>query len=71
MTVEFVVQDEAGQRVHLTTEDISCITAAADGLRLAAKIVDMPCSEMDTHTFIQVGGYYLHVLQMFVYVHQR
>lgn len=32
-----------------------CLTNAADGIRLAARIVDMPCSEMNTDDFLEAS----------------
>ncbi|CAG5116274.1 unnamed protein product [Candidula unifasciata] len=52
VTVEFIVVDE-DKRVSLTPEDLECLKVAADGVRLAAKIVDMPCSEMNVDNFLQ------------------
>jgi probable aminopeptidase NPEPL1 len=50
ITVEFVIVD--GQ--HMTEDDIKCLTTTAESIRLAAKIVDMPCNEMHTDKFIEV-----------------
>ncbi|RUS86109.1 hypothetical protein EGW08_006129, partial [Elysia chlorotica] len=52
VTVEFlVIEDE--QIAQLNEEELQCLRAAADGVRLAAKIVDMPCSEMNVHHFVK------------------
>lgn len=32
-----------------------CLTNAADGVRLAARIVDTPCSEMNTDDFLEAS----------------
>ncbi|MBW01832.1 putative aminopeptidase NPEPL1, partial [Eschrichtius robustus] len=32
---------------------ILCLTSATEGVRLAARIVDTPCNEMDTDTFLE------------------
>lgn len=39
---------------ELTAEEISCISNAATGVRLAARIVDTPCSEMNVDHFLKV-----------------
>lgn len=36
----------------LIESDIECLTDAANGIRLAARIVDMPCNEMNVDGFI-------------------
>uniref|UniRef100_A0A0B7AAC1 Cytosol aminopeptidase domain-containing protein n=1 Tax=Arion vulgaris TaxID=1028688 RepID=A0A0B7AAC1_9EUPU len=52
ITVEFIVMEEE-KRITLSIEELECLTVAADGVRLAAKIVDMPCSEMNVDNFVQ------------------
>lgn len=52
VTVEFVVLDE-DKRLILTDEELECLRVAADGVRLACKIVDMPCSVMNVDSFLQ------------------
>ena len=53
VTVEFCFKD--GEDTSPPTEtEIACLTAAADGIRLAARIVDTPCNEMHTDIFLQV-----------------
>ncbi|XP_076469917.1 putative aminopeptidase NPEPL1 [Babylonia areolata] len=42
-----------GKEETLTPEDIQALTAASEGVRLAAKITDMPCSEMHTDAFVE------------------
>ena len=52
ITVEFCFK---GENTSPPTEsEISCLTAAADGIRLSAKIVDTPCNEMHTDAFLEV-----------------
>ena len=46
---------EDHQMVELNEEELQCLRATADGVRLAAKIVDMPCSEMNVHHFVKVS----------------
>ena len=50
----------------LNEEDIVCLDDMVVGVRLAAKIVDMPCSEMDTDAFISVvnNPHRLHYIQL-------
>lgn len=33
-----------------------CLASATEGVRLAARIVDTPCNEMNTDNFLEVGG---------------
>lgn len=51
VTVEFIVVDKA--HITLDNSDIECITAAAEGIRLAARLVDAPCNQMHTDAFIE------------------
>ncbi|XP_043978155.1 probable aminopeptidase NPEPL1 [Gambusia affinis] len=50
VTVEFVVVDSDGGL--LDEAALKCLSSAADGVRLAARIVDTPCSEMNTDHFL-------------------
>lgn len=34
---------------------VQCLSNAADGVRLAARIVDTPCNEMNTDHFLDVS----------------
>ncbi|KAH1008113.1 hypothetical protein HUJ04_005257 [Dendroctonus ponderosae] len=56
ISVEFLVRGNdsgsANPYVELTADEISCITNAATGVRLAARIVDTPCSEMNVDSFL-------------------
>lgn len=52
VTVEFFLVGE-GSDVPLDDEDIACLDALAYGIRLTAKIVDMPCAEMHTDRFLE------------------
>ena len=55
VTVEFCfVGEDKGQ--SLTDEDAACMTVVSEGIRLSAKIVDMPCNVMHTDAFIQVSS---------------
>ena len=55
VTVEFHVVGDGGPVVE---DDVNCLTAAAEGIRLAAKIVDTPCNDMHTDIFLKVGRSY-------------
>ena len=35
-------------------EDVKCFSAVAQSVRLAAKITDMPCADMNTDNFLDV-----------------
>lgn len=52
VTVEFVLVSNGNDNQNLTENDIECLSTAAKGIRLAARIVDTPCSEMHTRTFL-------------------
>ncbi|XP_005103521.1 probable aminopeptidase NPEPL1 [Aplysia californica] len=52
VTVEFLVLDEE-RRIFLTDEELECMSVAATSLRLAASIVDTPCSDMSVDNFLQ------------------
>ncbi|XP_050397039.1 probable aminopeptidase NPEPL1 [Patella vulgata] len=51
VTVEvLLVGDDKGV---LSEADLACMTSAAESVRLSAKIVDMPCAEMNTDDFLE------------------
>lgn len=52
VTVEVVLVGP-GNEDELTESDLEALTVAAHSVRLAAKIVDMPCSEMHTDAFLE------------------
>lgn len=54
VTVEVVLVGQ-GSDESLSDTDIQALCVAGDGVRLAAKVTDMPCSEMHTDAFLQVG----------------
>ena len=54
VTVEVVLVGQ-GSDEALSDADIQALCVAGNGVRLAAKITDMPCSEMHTDAFLQVG----------------
>lgn len=41
----------------LSNEDLKCLESVATGIRLAAKIVDMPCNYMTVDDFLQACIY--------------
>lgn len=43
-----------GDSCDLTTEELKAVDAAAQGIRLAARIVDTPCNEMNVDHFLRV-----------------
>jgi len=48
--IEFVFVDD---KDHVLSEnDVTCLTASAESIRLAAKIVDAPCNEMHVNAFL-------------------
>lgn len=54
VSVEFVlVEHLKDTKVQLFADDINALTDAAYGIRLAAKIVDAPCNEMNVSHFVE------------------
>uniref|UniRef100_A0A672RIK5 Probable aminopeptidase NPEPL1 n=1 Tax=Sinocyclocheilus grahami TaxID=75366 RepID=A0A672RIK5_SINGR len=51
VTVEFVTVGQDSGPLEVST--LKCLASAADGVRLAARIVDAPCSEMNTDDFLK------------------
>lgn len=49
VTVEFIIVD--GEK-SLSQEDIEVLENSSKGIQLAAKIVDMPCNEMNVSAFL-------------------
>ena len=43
-----------GAESGISDDELACLSDVVYGVRLAAKIVDMPCAEMDTSAFIMV-----------------
>ena len=52
VTVEYLLVD--GIEEPLNADDIACLDALAYGVRLAAKVVDIPCADMHTDSFLDV-----------------
>jgi len=52
--VEFIIINGTDKIEELTEEEISCLETSAKGIRLAARIVDTPCNEMNVTNFIEV-----------------
>lgn len=50
--IEFLFVGE--NTTALDEDEVKCLNTAADSVRLAAKIVDAPCSEMNTNHFLEV-----------------
>ncbi|XP_077503041.1 putative aminopeptidase NPEPL1 granny smith protein isoform X1 [Amblyomma americanum] len=53
VTVEFLLVDGGGGGRHLGEPELRCLSAAAEGVQLTAKIVDTPCHDMNTEAFIK------------------
>ncbi|XP_023034102.1 probable aminopeptidase NPEPL1 isoform X2 [Drosophila willistoni] len=55
VNVEFVVIDKDGciETDPLTDDELKCLKETTRGIRLTARIVDMPCNEMNVDHFIQ------------------
>ena len=54
VNVEFVLVGPSGIQ-SLSSNDLRCMCDAAEGVRMAARITDMPCADMHTDAFIEVG----------------
>ncbi|XP_052059690.1 probable aminopeptidase NPEPL1 [Mytilus californianus] len=52
VTVQFLLANEDSQ-TPLSQSELDCLTAQAHGIRLSAKIVDIPCNIMHTNTFLE------------------
>lgn len=52
LTVEFLLVG-ADKEIPLSKDDLHCMSASAHGIRLAAEIVDKPCSHMNTDDFVK------------------
>ncbi|KAG7251944.1 hypothetical protein CRUP_010325, partial [Coryphaenoides rupestris] len=50
VTVEFIIVGQDSSSVEQA--ELQCLSNAADGVRLAARIVDTPCNEMNTDHFL-------------------
>ncbi|KAK1173722.1 putative aminopeptidase NPEPL1 isoform X1 [Acipenser oxyrinchus oxyrinchus] len=51
VAVEFILLEPSNG--PLTTATLKCLSNAAESIRMAARIVDTPCSEMNTDDFLQ------------------
>ncbi len=61
VTVEFLLVGGSTEQA-LSEEDIACVSDAAYGIRLAARLTDTPCADMHTEAFVEVG----HVIKPFL-----
>ncbi|KAL1493754.1 hypothetical protein ABEB36_009448 [Hypothenemus hampei] len=53
ITIEFLIMED-NNTVQLKDDELKCIEYAANGIRLAAKIVDTPCNEMTVDDFLTI-----------------
>ncbi|CAG0879360.1 unnamed protein product, partial [Darwinula stevensoni] len=51
VNLEFYLVGDS-KKVSLSEEDVNCLNAAAEAVQLSARIVDTPCNEMNTDTFL-------------------
>lgn len=49
-------EESVSEDLHLSQDDLRCLESAASGIRLAAKIVDMPCNVMNVDKFLKEVG---------------
>lgn len=58
LAAEGWMQSCAKAQPHLRCPPLcwQCLASATEGVRLAARIVDTPCNEMNTDNFLEVGG---------------
>ncbi len=54
MSVGFILVGEGTSPV--TEDDVKCLDALTEGVRLAQDIVDRPCNHMHTDNFLDVSG---------------
>lgn len=53
MNIEFILIDNDTIAINTLSEaDVECLLNTSDGIRQAAKIVDMPCNEMNVTNFL-------------------
>lgn len=52
VVVEFLLVGEGSEKL-LDEDDIGCLNAVTEAVRLTAKIVDIPCADMHTNKFLQ------------------
>ncbi|KAI0220687.1 putative aminopeptidase NPEPL1 [Lamellibrachia satsuma] len=52
VNVEFVLVGPSGVRT-LSASDLRCMCDAAEGVRMAARITDIPCADMHTDAFVE------------------
>lgn len=55
VSVEFLMLEEDGSVALLSQDQASALQSSADGIRLAARIVDTPCNEMNVDHFVAVS----------------
>lgn len=56
VSVEFVIVSNSSEDdTELTSQEIAALDDAANGVRMAARIVDTPCSEMNVDHFLEVS----------------
>lgn len=53
VTVEFIIVGD--DTSPLSEKDIATLDVVCQGIRLAARIVDTPCNEMDVDQFLKVN----------------
>lgn len=56
--VEFMVLEECGLVSTITKEEAEVLQTAAYAVRMAARIVDTPCNEMNVDLFLAVSKYF-------------
>lgn len=54
VSIEFIIIDDCNVLTsgQITSDDIACLEEAARSIRMAARIVDTPCNEMNVNDFI-------------------
>jgi len=67
VTVEFLLVG-ADSEGGLSASDVASLAEVSQGIRLAAKIVDMPCADMHTDAFLEVLGQDLNVFERYIYI---
>lgn len=58
VSIEFViVPNNSSEETELTAQEVTVLEDAAYGVRMAARIVDTPCSEMNVDHFLEARFY--------------
>jgi probable aminopeptidase NPEPL1 len=57
VSLSYFCTESGDEATELTPEELKVLDDAAIGIRLAARIVDTPCNEMNVDNFLQVKSH--------------